>query len=285
MPKPPVTTRADADGAFAAAQCVVKTHQRLAEFLREGMRLPQIDQFIARTLEELGCRSAFYGYRLAKTPAFPSYACLSLNNCVVHGTAGSVERPLQPGDVLKIDIGVVHRAWIGDAAWTYVFKEMSPEIKRLTDCGKAALAAGVQELHPRSTYLAWARTVQRIVEGRPADGGYGFHLVRGLGGHGYGRYENDRKRGLHGPPFVSNVVPTNPYDWPDAHLRCEPGMLLAVEPMIAIGTGEVRQRGREWPVYTADGSTSVHYEHDVLVTPEGPRILTEGMEQLPDIVG
>jgi methionyl aminopeptidase len=81
------------------------------------------------------------------------------------------------------------------------------------------------------------------------------------------------------------VVPASPYEWPEALNACEPGTLLAVEPMIAVGTGQVQQRGREWPIFTADGSLAVHYEHDVLVTEEGPRVLTTGLEELPDIVG
>jgi methionyl aminopeptidase len=278
MPRPSISSQADADAAEAAAHCVVKTHQRLAEWLRVGMKLPQIDQFVAATLEELGCRSCFLHYRVGRSNPFPSYACLSVNDCVVHGTAGYYPHPMKPGDVLKIDVGVFHRGWVGDAAWTYVFKEMSPEVKRLTDCGKLALKEGVEQFRPGNTYLAWAQTVQHIVEDSPERGGFGFHLVRGLGGHGYGRK-------LHAPPFISNIVPNHHYEWPDSTLECEPGTLLAVEPMIAVGTSSTTSRPKEWPVYIADGSLSVHYEHDVLITADGPRVLTRDLEALPDIVG
>lgn len=268
----PRLTSADIEGAAAAAGCVVETHRRLAEFLRLGQTLAQIDAFVARTLESLACRSCFLGYRVPKSPPFPSHACLSVNECVVHGTAGYLERPLRAGDLLKIDIGVSHRGWIGDAAWTYAFGEPAPEIRRLMACGKESLRRGVATLHPRNTYLEWARAVQGYVEGE-----CGFHLIRGLGGHGYGRK-------LHAPPFVSNTMPAHPGEWPDGSLRCEPGTLLAVEPMIGLTTGEVFQRGREWPVYSKDGCMTVHYEHDVLVTEQGPRVLTAGLEDLPDIV-
>jgi methionyl aminopeptidase len=271
-------TSADVEGAQAAAACVVEAHRRLAGWLRVGVKLPEVDRYVAAALADLKCRSCFLGYRVARSPAFPSHACLSVNNCIVHGTAGYYPEPMKPGDVLKVDIGVTHHGWIGDAAWTYVFKEMSDEVKRLTDCGKEALAKGVAQLRPGNRYLAWAQAVQRCVESPPGEGGYGFHLVRGLGGHGYGRK-------LHAPPFISNVVPGTPYEWPEALNACEPGTLLAVEPMIAVGTGQVQQRGKEWPIFTADGSLAVHYEHDVLVTEEGPRVLTKGMEELPDIVG
>jgi methionyl aminopeptidase len=272
---PPLHTR-DYPRARAAAQKVVQVHQGLAEFLRHGQTLAQIDQFVARTLDELACRSCFLGYKVPPHPAFPSYACLSLNECIVHGTAGYYLQPMKPGDLLKIDIGVYFEGWVGDAAWTYCFGEPSEQTRRLMNCGKTALAEGVKQLQPGKPFLNWATTVQRIVEKQPPDG-CGFHLVRGLGGHGYGRK-------LHGPPFVSNTVPTYPGEWPDALVLAEPGTLLAVEPMIAVGTGKTRSRRNEWPVFTADDSLSVHYEHDVLITEHGPEVLTAGLEQIPDII-
>jgi methionyl aminopeptidase len=264
---------AEADLAYAAAQCVVQTHFRLVEFLKVGQTLAQIDAFVAKTMPDLGCRSCFLGYKIPKSPAFPSHACLSVNECVVHGTAGYYTKPMQEGDLLKIDIGVWHKGWIGDAAWTYAFKRQSPAAKKLMDVGKESLRLGCEQLKPGNTYLHWAQAVQGYVEER-----HGLHLIRGLGGHGIGR-------ALHGPPFVSNVVPTYPGEWPDALMKCVPGTLIAVEPMLAIGTGSVKQVGKQWPVFTADDSLSAHYEHDVLITEKGPRILSEGLEKLPDIVG
>jgi len=263
---------ADADAAYAAAQQVVETHRRLSAWLEPGQTLAQIDRFVADTLAALGCKSCFLGYRVPKLPPFPSHACLSVNDCIVHGTAASHPEPMAPGDVLKIDVGVVYRGWIGDAAWTYVFGEPSEEVRRLCECGKEGIRRAVETLRPENTYLAWARTLQEHVED-----GCGFHLVRGLGGHGYGRK-------LHGPPFVSNVVPSLPGEWPDGQLRCEPGTLVAVEPMIAIGTSATEQKRGKWPIHTADGSMSVHYEHDVLITEQGPRVLTEGLEEVGDVI-
>jgi methionyl aminopeptidase len=273
MAKIPLITPAEGDLAYAAAQCVVEAHRRVAAFLKVGVTLPQIDAFVARQLSDLNCRSCFLGYSVPGSPKFPSHACLSVNECVVHGTAGYYTAPMKEGDVLKIDIGVWHKGWIGDAAWTYCFARQSPQVKKLMDCGKESLRRGVLELRPGNMYIHWAQAVQRHVENECR-----FHLIRGLGGHGIGRK-------LHGPPFVSNVVPTYAGEWPDAMLKCEPGTLLAVEPMIAVGTGEVAQKAKTWPVFSADGSLAVHYEHDVLITEKGPRSLTEGLEQLPDVVG
>jgi methionyl aminopeptidase len=268
----PKLAPADVPLAAAAAQCVVDVHLRLADFLRAGQTLGQIDAFVARTLESLSCRSCFIGYKAGKSPAFPSHACLSVNDCVVHGTAASHLAPLGAGDVLKIDIGVLHKGFIGDAAWTYVFGAPTPEVKRLMDAGKESLRRGCQQLRPGKRYIDFARAVQGHVEGECK-----FHLVRGLGGHGYGRK-------LHQAPYVSNVVPEYPGDWPESTLACEPGTLVAVEPMIAAGTHKTRVDRSAWPVRTADGSMSVHYEHDVLITAEGPRVLTAGLEQVRDVI-
>jgi methionyl aminopeptidase len=272
MSLPPPITRAEEDLAYAAAQRVVDTHRRIAAWLRPGVTLIQIDAFVAKTLEELGCRSCFLGYQVPRSPKFPSHSCLSVNDCVVHGTATSHVQPMANGDLLKIDIGVFYQGWVGDAGWTYCFGDPSPVVRRLMNCGKESLRRGVQQLRPGNTWLAWAKAVQGYVEGE-----CGFHLVRGLGGHGYGRK-------LHAAPYVSNTVPTYPGEWPDAHQPCRPGTLVAVEPMIAARTGETVHEPREWPVRTADGSMSVHYEHDVLITESGPRVLTEGMDDLRDVI-
>lgn len=264
---------ADIDAAHTAAQKVVEIHRRLAEWLSRGLTLARIDAFVAEQLRDLGCKSCFLHYKVPKCPPFPSYACLSLNDCVVHGTAGMTTKPLETGDVLSIDIGVSFRGWIGDAAWTYVFGEMNEQQRRLTDCGKEALRRGAAELRPGRPYLDFAKAVQNHVEGE-----CGYHCVRGLGGHGYGRK-------LHTPPFVANTAPTYPGEWPDAFTKIEPGTLVAVEPMIAVGTGQVVQNKGEWPIFTEDGSLSVHYEHDVYIGEDGPRVLTDGLEDLPDVVG
>lgn len=266
------TTERDVQGATDAALRVVETHERLADFLAHGQTLAQIDAFVARTLEAMSCKSCFRGYRVPRLPPFPSHACLSVNECVVHGTAGYYTKPLAAGDVLKVDIGVSYRGWIGDAAWTYMFGRPSDEVRRLTDAGKRSLSLGVAELRPGNVYMDWARAVQRHVEEE-----CGFHLIRGLGGHGYGRK-------LHEPPFVSNVVPSYPGEWGDANAPCLPGTLLAVEPMIAVGTGRTAQERGAWPIYSADGSMAVHYEHDVLITEDGPRVLTAGLEQIDDVI-
>lgn len=279
-----ISTPAEADAAFAAAQVVVECHRRLTTFLKSGLTLAQIDTFVGEQIADQKAKSCFLGYspKRSKLPPFPSHACLSVNECVVHGWHGYLQRPMHEGDVLKIDIGVTHKGWIGDAGWTYVFGKPSKQVAKLMEAGKESLRRGVKQLVPGKTYLAWAREVQRCVERE-----HGFHLVRTMGGHGL---IDNNKPWLHGPPYISNVEPANAREWPESMQPCEPGTLIAVEPMLAIGTGELAEKPAKllpyerWPEYIADGSVSVHYEHDVLITEKGNRVLTEGMDELADIV-
>jgi len=268
-----VKRETDVDLAAAAAERVVETHFRLVEFLRAGLTLPEIDGFVARQLDDLRCRSSFLKYKIRGHPPFPSHSCLSVNDCIVHGTHNMGHPPLTPGDIISIDIGVSYRGWIGDAAWTYAIEHCSDRALNLMTCGKEALRRGIATLNAGHPLSEWARAVQEYVEEQ-----CGFHLVLGLGGHGIGTT-------MHGPPFVSNVIPRDPRDWSDANHILIPGTLLAVEPMVAGGTNMTRAVGRDWPIWTADHSLAVHYEADVLVTDFGPRNLTERMWELPDFVG
>ena len=263
----------DVDAAYEAAQTVVRTHHAAADFLRPGLTLAEIDRFIAKTIAGQGGKSCFFGYRVPRTPPFPSHACLSVNSCIVHGHAAYYTDPLKPGDILKIDIGVTKRGWIGDAAWTYAIGEPSPEDARLMECGKECLKRGIQAMQPGNQLVEWARAVQTC-----SDDEYGFHMVKHLGGHGYGTK-------LHAPPYISNLVPNRPGEWPDATMNFTPGMLIAVEPMIAAGTSEIEStRKNPWPVHSAAGSQTVHYEADILITEDGPRDLTEGLADVKDVI-
>jgi methionyl aminopeptidase len=183
------------------------------------------------------------------------------------------QSPLSPGDLISVDIGVVHKGWIGDAAWTWAIEHASDENHKLMEAGRASLAAGIAAMQPTRPLMDFARAVQQVAEQE-----YGFHLIRGLGGHGYGKT-------LHAPPFISNVVPTHPSEWPDGWRAFEPGMLIAVEPMLAVGTGQIENARGSWPIFSADHSMTVHYEADVYISEDGPVDLTEGLHDLPHIIG
>lgn len=268
-----ITRESDVTLAVEAATRVVRVHEALVDILKPGITAIEIDQFVGRTLESLDCTSCFLGYKVRGHPPYPSHACISVNDCIVHGTHLSEREPLAPGDLLKIDVGVRHRGFIGDAAWTYSVATQTELGRRLQLSGRTSLQLGIDAMIAGRPLVDWARAVQDHVE-RVC----GFHLVRGLGGHGIGR-------SLHEPPFISNVVPSYPGEWSEAWKPFEVGMLVAVEPMIAVSSSEIRTSGREWPIRTADGSLSVHYEADVLVTADGPRNLTGALFDLPEIVG
>jgi methionyl aminopeptidase len=269
----PLIRGKEIDAAKCSAKHVVEIHQSLTEFIRAGITLSEIDSFVMGLLRKLKCKSAFHKYQIPGQPPFPSYSCLSVNDCVVHGTHTMTLAPLQPGDLISIDIGVTHQGWIGDAAWTWAIEHATEENLRLMQAGRDSLVAGIQAMQPNRPLMDFAKAVQAVAEDQ-----YGFHLVRGLGGHGYGK-------SLHAPPFVSNVVPSHPSEWPDAWRSFEPGMLIAVEPMLSVGTGETENKRGTWPIYSADHSMSVHYEADVFISEDGPVDLTQGLQQLPNIVG
>ncbi|MBT5136418.1 MAG: type I methionyl aminopeptidase [Phycisphaerae bacterium] len=269
----PLLRGKEVEAAKKSASHVVEVHKRLTEFLSAGVTLPEIDTFVASVLGELKSKSAFLKYKIPGQPPFPSHSCLSVNDCVVHGTHTMSLAPLQPGDLISIDIGVTHQGWIGDAAWTWAIEHAEDEHLRLMQAGKDSLAAGVNAMQPGRPLIDFAKACQNVAEDT-----FGFHLIRGLGGHGYGKT-------LHAPPFISNVVPSHPAEWPDAWRLFEPGMLIAVEPMLAIGTNQIENTRGTWPIYSADHSMSVHYEADILISEDGPIDLTEGLQDLPNIVG
>lgn len=281
-------TPAQIDAAHASGQMVVEIHRRVSAWLRPGVTLPQIDAFLAGLYKELGCSSCFLNYRGHNGPPYPSQACLSVNECVVHGTHRYYAKPIGPGDVLKVDVGIYYgkgpEKWIGDAAWTYYFGEPTADMKRLMAAGKESIRAGIDELRAGAAYLKWACAVQDCVEKK-----HGLFCIRNWGGHGIGQWKGERDRGLHLPPHLLNHRPDDREAWTEADWTWEPGNLIAVEPMIAVGTGETFQNKidkwtYDWPVFSADRSLSVHYEHDVVVTDGRPLVLTDGLESVNDVI-
>lgn len=274
MPRPNSLSESEQQAARAAAERVAMTHHRLVPFLGVGRTLEEIDLEIACIIAELGGRSCFIRYAPRGYKPFPNHSCLSINDCIVHGTSAAYRKPLKPGDILSVDIGISYEGWIGDAAWTYAIAEIRSDAdRRLMDAGKESLRLGIETMRAGKPLIDWARAVQHCVEVE-----HKFHLIRGLGGHGLGTT-------MHAPPFISNTVPTWPGEWPDAMMNWQPGMYVAVEPMLAIGTAQTRDHAGQWPIHTADGSNAVHYEADIIITDHGPENCTAAMWELPDVVG
>ena len=198
-----------------------------------------------------GAESAFKGYK-----GYPASICTSVNEEVVHGIPG--RRELASGDILSLDVGVRLRRYHGDAAATFPIGEVSDGAMRLIAAAEGALAAAVASLEPDVPLVEVSRAIQSHAEER------GYQVVRRFVGHGIGRR-------MHEDPQVPNYVAPGT---PPGGVRLRAGTVLAIEPMLNEGTGEVEELADGWTVVTADRSLSAHAEHTVAVTEHGAEILT-----------
>ena len=243
-------TAAEIDAIGRAGSIVSATLQRVADQAAPGVSTATLD----RDAEEFirshdGATPAFKGLY-----EFPGTLCTSLNEEVVHGIP-SEGRELVEGDLLKVDVGVKLDGMYADAAITVPIGPQPPETDRLLAATQAGLAAGIEAARTGSTIGDVGAAIQRVVEP------HGFSIVRELVGHGVGHMP-------HEDPQVPN------YGRPGSGPRIQEGLVIAIEPMVNLGSREVRTLDDGWTVVTADGSLSAHFEHTVAVTAEGPKILT-----------
>ena len=226
-----------------------KVLDEIAAFIQPGLTTRQIDNFAAERIRSYGAKSAFLGYR-----NFPCHTCLSVNDEVVHGIAS--ERELKFGDLVSVDVGVLHQGFIGDTARTVAVGGCGVAAQRLLDVTEQSLSLGIAQAKPGNRVLDISLAVQRYVEAN------GFGVVREFVGHGVGR-------SMHEEPQVPN------FDEGRKHSpKLKPGMTIAIEPMVNAGRPEVKILKDGWTVVTQDGSLSAHFEHTVLITDGEPEILT-----------
>ena len=225
----------------------------LAAKCRPGVTTAELDETAARFIASQGATSAFKGYR-----GFPGSICTSANSMVVHGIPGPYE--LKGGDIVSIDVGVVHDGWVADAAMTVPVGPVSPNARKLLEATKQALFDAVEQAQPGNHLGDISHAVQRRVESE------GLSIIRSLVGHGIGR-------DMHEDPQIPN------YGEPGRGPQLEPGMVLAIEPMVNEGTDRVRVGEDNWAVYSQDGSLAAHFEFTVAITENGPRILTPWHEE------
>jgi methionyl aminopeptidase len=199
---------------------------------------------------EYGVVPAFKGYQ-----GFPFALCCSVNEEVVHGFPS--ERGLVEGDILSIDFGVKFQGFYGDTARTFPVGNISEDAARLLDVTRDSLYKGIAQAVPGNDLYDISRAVQECVEAQ------GFSVVKRFVGHGIGRM-------LHEKPEIPNFVPKN-----CSRLPLKPGMVLAIEPMVAIGTDQVDILSDGWTAVTKDRSLSAHFEHTVAITTDGPIILSQ----------
>jgi len=225
---------------------------RVSEIIRPGISTKEIDQAAADLMAEAGVRSAFLGYRLGHR-VFPGNICISLNDEIVHGIGS--QRRVQYGDIVKLDIGVVQDGWVGDTAATIAVGMVDERIERLLEVTQSALQ------HAIGHACAGARLGDLCAAIEEEAVRHHFSVVREFVGHGVGRK-------LHEEPQVPN------YGKRGSGPRLKPGMTLAIEPMVNLGSPDVRLLDDGWTVCTADGLPSAHFEHTVLITKNKPEILT-----------
>lgn len=233
-----------------AGRIIGALFQALEERVRPGVSTGELDAYAEEFIRgHDGAEPAFKGLY-----GFPATVCASVNHEVVHGIP-SPYRTLADGDIISVDVGVKLDGWFADSAVTFAVGEVDAETARLLTVTREALADGIRAARPGNRLGDVGHAVQKRAEAE------GYGVVRELVGHGIGRDP-------HEDPQVPN------FGQPGRGTKLEPGLVIAIEPMLNLGVPEVETLADRWTVITADKRRSAHFEHTVAVTEEGPRILT-----------
>ncbi len=216
--------------------------------VRPGITTGELNEIIQKSIEKDGAYPSFLGYA-----GFPGAACISVNDEVIHGIPGP--RVLCEGDLVKIDVGATYQGYVGDCANTFAVGKISEEAQRLIDVTRQSFYEGMKNARPGMWVSDISHAIQTYVEAN------GYSVVRKYVGHGVGAK-------LHEEPEVPN------FGQPGKGARLISGMTIAVEPMVNQGVFTVKELSDGWTVKTTDGKLSAHYENSVLITENGPEILT-----------
>jgi methionyl aminopeptidase len=241
-----------------AGRVVAKALDQVRKLAVPGATTAELDEAVATVFREHGAIPLFRGYPSAVKgkPPFPAVICASVNEQVVHGIPN--RRPLRAGDIVSIDTGCKLNGWCGDAAVTLPIGPIRPEIQKLLDVTAETLDLAIRAMARYQRWSEVAGLMERYVKSQ------GFYVVEKFVGHGIGQDMHEEPQV---PNFVSKALRKN-------DIRLEPGLVLAVEPMVALGTKDVRTLDDGWTVETKDRAASAHFEHTVALTTEGPRVLT-----------
>lgn len=231
-----------------AGNIVYQTHQYLRPFLKEGITTKELDTLAEDFIRSQGATPSFKGY-----DGFPGSVCTSVNNQVVHGIPGFTK--LKNGDIISIDIGACYKGYHGDSAWSYAIGEVSEEKAYLLKHTKQALFEGLKEVKPGNRIGDIGYAIEQYATK------HHLGVVKELVGHGVGTH-------LHESPDVPNygVAHTGPL--------LKEGMVIAIEPMLNLGSPDIYICEDDWTIETMDHSPSAHFEHTVVVTKDGYQILT-----------
>lgn len=232
-----------------ANSIVAKVLQMLKGQLSEGVTTYELDKLAENEIKKCGGSPAFKGYK-----GYPASLCISINEEVVHGIPKK-DKVLKSGDLVSMDIGVVYDGYVGDAALSATVGAPSKEAADLIAVTEGALIKGITQARPKNRLGDISHAIQRHVENA------GYSVVKQFVGHGIGK-------SLHEPPEIPN------FGRKGRGPVLKPGMVLAIEPMVNIGSGDVKILDDGWTAVTADGSLSAHFEHSVAITKKGPVILS-----------
>ncbi len=245
----------------AAGRLVHEILAAIRSAVRVGTTTEELDALADQMIRQAGAEALFKGQTTAQAKVpYPKAICTSVNEEVVHGIPSG--RRLKEGDIISIDVGVRLSGYCGDAATTIPVGQVTPQVRRLLDVTERALGIAVEETRPGRRWSEVARQMQAHVEGA------GFSVVRDFVGHGIGRE-------MHEDPKVPNFVERHGRQ---NEIRLQPGLVLAVEPMVNMGTAKVKYApgGLGWVVVTQDGKWAAHFEHTLAVTDDGVDVLTDG---------
>ena len=223
--------------------------KELKGFIKPGLSTKDVDEFVEEYIVSRGQTPGFKGYS-----GFPASACVSVNEELIHGIP-SKKKILRDGDIVSVDLGSIYKGYYSDCARTYPVGKISEENARLIKVAEESFFEGIKYARKGNRIGDIAHAIQAYIEAA------GFSVIRDYTGHGFGR-------DMHEDPPVPN------YGTPGRGPKLQPGMTLAIEPMIAAGRHEVKVLSDGWTVVTKDGSYTAHYENDVVITEDEPRILT-----------
>ena len=237
-----------------AGRIVALTHRKIAEAIAPGVSTLDLDQIAEKVIIENGATPSFKGYN-----GFTGSICASINNVVIHGIPNK-KNILKKGDIISIDIGACYKGYHADSAMTHGVGEISELKQKLIDVTRESLYAGLAFAKPNNRLSDISHAIESYVVSN------GFSVVKDFTGHGVGQ-------NLHEDPMIPN------YGKPGTGPILRPGMTLAIEPMVNIGTEAVRILSDNWTTVTRDGKDSAHFEHSIVITEDGYQILTtEGGE-------
>ena len=238
-----------------ANRIVAVVWEAMTDLVAPGVTTLQLDEAAEKIIRQHGAVPSFKGYPHRGVNDFPASICTSINQEIVHGIP-SAQCVLQEGDIISIDVGTIYKGYQGDGAITLPVGSVSEQARRLMEVSKGSLAAGIAQAKSGSNTSNISRAIEKYVRSR------GFDVVREYTGHGIGKE-------MHEEPQVTNYYNPKMRDY-----QLRPGMTIALEPMVNVGTWQTRVLPDGWTVETADGKLSAHFEHTIAITDDRAEVLT-----------